>query len=67
MAGHSSTREARLRAAKKFYEKNREKVQMQMRQKYYEDDEARQKKINKAKQRVYEEGTIRFIRLLFVA
>ena len=66
MAGHSCTREARLRASKKYYENNREKMLMKMRQKYYEDGETKQKKLSKSKQKVYEEGTLKYIRRLFI-
>jgi hypothetical protein len=66
MVSHTHSKEASYRANKKYYETHREKVHMQMRMKYYENSEARQKKLDKSKQRVYEEGTIRFIRLLFI-
>ena len=50
MASHTSTREARLRASKKYYEKNREKRQLENRENYYNNPEVRERKINKIKQ-----------------
>jgi hypothetical protein len=66
MVSHTYSKEAGDRATQRYYEKNRDKIHMRLRTKYYSNPEARQKKLDKSKQRVYEEGTIRFIRLLFI-
>jgi hypothetical protein len=66
MVSHTYSKNANVRANKKFYEKNREALQFESRKKYYNNPEARQKKLDKQKQRVYVEGTIKYIKLLFI-
>jgi len=66
MTSHYATPEARARATKKYWDNNRDKLNKSVRDAYYNNPEARQKKLDKSKQRVYVEGTIRFIRLLYM-
>lgn len=56
----------KIRAMKRiYYESNAEKKRAQARERYYANEEYRKNKNVKIKQRVYEEGAIRFVRRLF--
>ena len=67
MVSHTSSPEARARAAKKYYEKNREKYNMASRKSYYKSlAEQKDTKKNRTRQQIYEEGAIKFVRLLFL-
>jgi hypothetical protein len=60
--------EAVKKAKKAYYEKNKEKYQEYGRMKareYYYNKGGKEKKTGYSKQKVYEEGTLRFIRRLF--
>lgn len=60
------TRDRKREECRRFYERNREKMQLRSRAQYYENEEYRKNKNAKVKQRVYEDGAIRFIKLLYL-
>jgi len=66
MVSHTSSPEARKRASIKFYANHRDQQLKAMRDNYYNNPDARLKKLEKAKQRVYVESTIIYIRRLFI-
>lgn len=60
------TAKARTAENRRYYEEHRERIRANVRSHYYNNPEARQKKLDASKQRVYVEGTLRFVRRLFV-
>jgi hypothetical protein len=66
MVSHTASKEARDRANKIYYQNHKDQLCQLNRKNYYNNPEARQKKLDKARQRLYEEGTIRYIRRLWV-
>jgi hypothetical protein len=64
MARKISARTAEYR--RQYFEEHREQIRANVRANYYNNPEVRQNKLDKQKQRVYVEGTIRFVRRLFV-
>ena len=66
MVSHTASVEARRRANAKWNATHKEYLLNTMRVKYYENDEARLQKLAKNKQKTYEEGTIMFVRRLFI-
>ena len=67
MGSHPASREAKRRASNKWNEANKDYLLQMHRVKYYENNEARLRKLAHSKQKNYEEGTIRFVRRLFIS